>query len=212
MLRLWVINLFNEGVDYYSKEIQSNKTSVVFMIWDTCGNEMEYKILPSNVYKQASAYLIVCSYDNRESFEMIKSWISHVQNYMNYNQRNVNLNSHHMIPIIILINKVDIKQNRLFKITDVNKLIDEFSLNIVVYEVSAKENIRIDYVFEKIANMFTGKSQLNNEGSLNTTGYIDDENLRSSMIDNRKKSFKLKDMDSKYDKDKNKNGSCCSKN
>ena len=206
------MNYLIEGVDYYSKEIVSNKTSVVFMIWDTCGNEMEYKILPSNVYKQACAYLLVCSYDNRESFEMLKSWITHLQYYINHNQRSHNSpNSTHMIPIIILINKVDIKQNRLFKISDVNKLMDQFTLNIVVYEVSAKENTRIDYVFEKIANTYTGKSQFNNEGSLNTTQCLEDDNLRSSLIDKRNKSFKLREKDGLFERDRNKNGSCCSK-
>ncbi len=202
---------FYSGVDYYSKEIASNKTSLVLSIWDTCGDELEFKILPSNVYKIASAYIIVCSYDKRESFEMLKAWILHVQNFVN-NHRNFNsLNTTYLIPLVILINKADIKQNRTFKISDITKLIDEFTMNILVYEVSAKENTKIDYVFEKVAGLITGKLAANNETSLNTTGCLEEENLRGSIEITRKKSFQLKENNGNIDRDKNKNGSCCNK-
>ncbi len=85
-------------------------------------------------------------------------------------------------------------------------------MNIIVYEVSAKENLRIDYVFEKVAGLVSGKVSANNETSLNTTGCLDDENLRSSLQDKRKKSFQLREKDLKYDRDKARNGSCCKKN
>jgi GTPase SAR1 family protein len=63
--------------DYFSKEVISGNTSIVLSIWDTCGSELDLRILPSNVYRVASAYIIVCSYDNRESYDMLKSYEDH---------------------------------------------------------------------------------------------------------------------------------------
>ena len=178
-------------------------------IWDTCGNELELKILPSNVYRVSSAYIIVCSYDKRDSYDMLKNWIMHVQYYLNNNTRNINTpNSAYLIPIIILINKCDLKRDRKFTIKDVHKVANEFTLDILVYEVSAKENSKLDYIFEKVAGFVSGKVSLSNE-TINTTMVEDDE---GSFIDEklrRRKSFKLRE--SKGDRNRGNQGSCCNK-
>jgi small GTP-binding protein len=196
------------GVDYFSKEIVfKTGNSMILSIWDTCGNELDLKILPSNVYKISSAYILVCSYDKRESFDMLKSWILHIQNYFTNNRRNTNnLNSSYIIPIMIIINKCDIKRDRKFSIKDVYKFADDYSLDILVYEVSAKDNTKIDYIFEKAAKLISGRLSLNNE-TVNTTLIDDDDSIFSN--NKRRKSFKLKEL--KSIKSRNKSKSCCSK-
>ncbi len=157
----------------------------------------------------ASAYIIVCSYDRRDSFEMLKSWIMHVQNYLNNNHRSFNnSNTSYLIPIIILINKADIKTNRKFKISDVIKLADEFTMNILVYETSAKDYSKLTTIFDKVAGLVTGRMSMPNDTTINTTA-IDEENLEDANNNlRRKKSFQLKVG---KERGKNKNGSCCNK-
>lgn len=181
-------------------------------MWDTSGTEMEYKILPQNVYKIASCYVIVCSYDIRNSFEMIHSWLKHVQLYLNKSG-----NANPTLPIIILINKLDIKKDkRTFKIRDIIKIIDENNLNIMLYEVSAKENVKLDLVFEKIVGLLTGALSFANEAnSLNRTvieELISNKDLNSTEMINRRRSFQLQGQvrsEVTTDKMAKANKSCC---
>ena len=88
------------------------------------------------------------------------------------------------------------------------KLADEFTLNIVVHEVSAKENNKLDYVFEKVAGLVSGRISMQNESSVNTTA-LEDENGNEENRDysKRRKSFQLKET--KFDREKKTQGSCC---
>lgn len=185
---------------------------MVLSIWDTCGSERDLKVLPSNVYRVASAYVIVCSYDNRESFENLRKWIDHVQNYLlNMNRNTSHLGSNYLIPVVVLINKSDIKKDRKFKISEVISLVDDYALNIIVYEVSAKENNKLDYIFEKLVGFISGKLSMANETSMNTT--ILDDGVNSTIdahAGRRRKSFQLQALkEVKADKERVKQGSCC---
>jgi GTPase SAR1 family protein len=173
-------------------------------IWDTCGNEIELKVLPSNIYKIASAFLVVCSYDNKDSIFNLKSWIEHILSYLNNRNQQT---TYQNIPIIIVINKSDIHpKQRLFKISDVVKITDEYNLNILVHEASAKDNIKIDYIFEKLVVNTNGRVSALNETGLNST--FDNRST------NRRKSFQLnpsftQEIKSPLDRLAKKNGSCC---
>ncbi len=188
---------------------------MVLSIWDTCGSENLVKILPSNVYKVASAFMLVCSYDNRESFESLQTWMDHILKYMKKNKDSIQLSAMHLTPIIILINKCDIKKERTFKISDVISFTDDFTLNIIIYEISAKESIKVDYVFEKVTAMITGKLSVCSETAVNTT-YVDEngntvtvDGTRTFKGDIRRKSFKLQDNTMGQDKLANGQKSCC---
>jgi GTPase SAR1 family protein len=156
---------------------------------------------------------MVCSYDKRESFEMLRNWINHVKNFIISNNRN----SPFFIPIIVMVNKSDIKKERKFKLGEVMKVVDEYDLNIIVYEISAKENTKIDYVFEKVIEFLWGRISLSNDNSLNTT----QDDVCFSVNDNsfrkRTRSFQLKndvslnEERSNYERELFKQGSCCPK-
>jgi len=186
---------------------------LVLNIWDTCGNEIDLKILPSNIYKVSSAYLVVCSYDRRESFDMLKNWIDHVKNFLINDNRNNPLT----IPIIVMVNKSDIKKERKFKLAEVMKVVDEYDLNIIVYEISAKENSKLDYVFEKVIDFLSGRHFSSNDITLNTTQdggcfSVNDNSLRKRTL-----SFQLRndivpnEHRQIFDKASIAQGSCCVK-
>lgn len=195
----------NIGVDYYCKELNSMFGSVVLSIWDTCGSEVQLRILPSNIYKIASAYLLVCSYDIIESLDSLKGWLKHINNYTS----NRNTGNILIIPIVILINKCDIKKDRKFKKQDVMKITEEYNLNILIYEISAKENLNVDSVFEKIAGLITGKISLATESILTIASGENQDTIMSS----RRKSFKLEsnmvEVRATCDRDGKNGTSCC---
>jgi small GTP-binding protein len=199
------------GVDYFTKEIQCQCENTVLSIWDTCGMENELKILPTNIYKVASSFVIVCSYDKKESFDMLKIWIKHIMTYLNNRGTSLAPNNSYLIPIVVLINKCDIKKERKFQINDVLKSVDEFNLNIVIYEVSAKENVKLDYVFEKIVGLINGKISIANECNLNVSceNEVLNTTMMSNMVSNRRRSFQLQEQVAKVDRDKGKQVSCC---
>jgi Ras-related protein Rab-7A len=210
------------GVDYYSKEItigNNTNSTMLLSLWDTSGNELEYKILPSNIYKTAACYIITCSYDSKESMENIKSWIDHILKFQNKNNNNMTQLSTNNHPLIILlINKSDLhSKDRKFKISDVIRIVDEYiNLNISTYEVSAKENKKLDFVFEKIAGVLCGlyNSVTLTEYSLDSTK---ENNLSAGRIRNnndiRRKSFQLQpkivEIFPKNDRESTQHSSCC---
>ena len=142
---------------------------------------------------------------------MLKDLIEHASHYICNNHR-ANM---YLIPILVLVNKCDIKKDRKFKLSEVMKIVDQFDLNIVVYEISAKENIKVDYVFEKIIGHLSGELSLTSDNTHNTThdgGY----SLNENSFRKRTKSFQLKnehfnDIASDFDRELKKQGSCCSK-
>jgi GTPase SAR1 family protein len=179
-------------------------------MWDTSGNELDYKVLPSNIYKIAGSFIIVCSYDKRESLDTLPSWIEHVKKY--FNIRNIQSSNLHLIPVIVLINKCDMKKERKFKICDVAKITDEYNLNILIYEVSAKENIKLDYIFEKVSAILTGSVSILNESALDSTR----ENNMSAGRERKERgrSFQLQkpqqvESFNCKDREAGQGGSCC---
>jgi hypothetical protein len=169
------------------------------------------KILPTNIYKVTSAYVIVCSYDIKESFDMLRKWIDHVSSFISGNFRT----NMYLIPILVLVNKCDIKKERKFKLSDVIKIVDQYDLNIIVYEISAKENIKIDYVFEKIISHLSGKLSLTYDSTQNTT-HDGGNSIGENSFRKRTKSFQLKnenfnDVRGDINRELSKQGSCCTK-
>lgn len=135
----------NSGVDYHSKEFQTNQRNYHLNLWDTNGQEMTLKILPSNIYKNVAGFFIVCSYDNRESLINAKKWFSFLSNYnKETNQK----------PIVLLVNKCDLKMERKFNINSIYQICQE--LNIPYFEVSAKENLNINNSFIKMMEFVDG--------------------------------------------------------
>lgn len=72
------------------------------------------------------------------------------------------------VPIFLLINKCDIKLNRQFKISDVYKKLDGCVFRIFINEVSAKDNVKITYVFNQLIKLTTDKITWSNNETMDT--------------------------------------------
>ena len=69
------------GPDYYHKivDIPNTPHAVNLSLWDTNGEEKELSLLPTKQYIKSNACLIVCSYDNLESYEKLIEWITFIK-------------------------------------------------------------------------------------------------------------------------------------
>jgi small GTP-binding protein len=126
------------GAAFSNKKIKMNNGKEFLLeMWDTAGQERYSALLPM-YYRGAHVVIFVFNLNDVTSFKGIKDkWISII--------KNIELN-----PTIVLVgNKCDL----VHKVNDneINKLLDQNN-NILFQKVSAKKNIGIDKLFEKIIN------------------------------------------------------------
>ncbi len=132
-----------------------------------------------------AAFIIVCSYDQKESFDFLTSLISFLEKILT----NKSTNNILKVPFLVLVNKCDIKTNRQFKLAEVYKTLEGFVSRIFIYEVSAKDNIKIEYAFNQLIKLTTDKMIWPHNISLETTKYTANKFANNDSINNCKKSF-----------------------
>ena len=113
---------------------------IKLQIWDTCGQEM-YRSLIANFYRNASLAMMVYSINSKESFSHINTWIKEVK-----------LQSHPDIKIILIGNKSDLEENRQVTIEDAKEFIKENEISFF-QETSAKTGKNTKEVFEEAAKI-----------------------------------------------------------
>ena len=121
------------GVEFKEKIITINNKNYKLHLWDTAGQE-RYASLTKNFYKHAQGIIFVYDVNNRESFQNLKNWIKNPD----YEKRKVK--------IMIVGNKIDLQ--KVISTNDLEKLASRYSCKYV--EVSAKNNINIDTIFESL--------------------------------------------------------------
>lgn len=137
------------GVDFFNKKfkIQLIKQYLSVSMWDTNGEEINTSILPSKHYTQANAFIIMCSYDNKKSFEMVIEWINFIRKQRE--KANNQLISRTLPTTIVLINKSDIQKKEFYK-EDAMKFIHSFFPTVFISEISIINSNIIQKLFSKI--------------------------------------------------------------
>ncbi len=194
------------GVDFLVKETQYYETPIQLQIWDTNGNDKFTSFLPKHYYRNAKGILLVCSFDDKKSYNDLEMWINNIKEGCD-NCDNV----------VIAVNKTDLDEK--FHCISKNNLEElRRKYNFPVIEVSAKNNIKIDDAFNKLIEIIQGKKTEN----LNKKDTIVSE---KDKIDNKSKitenSVKLRDSyrtsirpnnmdpDDKNNKGISSSGNCC---
>ena len=121
------------GVEFKEKIITINDKNYKIHLWDTAGQE-RYSSLTKNFYKHAQGIIFVYDVNNIKSFQNLKNWIKNPD----YEKRNVK--------IIIVGNKIDLKKE--ISTDDLKRLANRYSCKY--FEVSAKNNINVNSIFESI--------------------------------------------------------------
>ena len=144
------------GIDFYSKEEKINGKNIKIKLWDTAGQE-KYHTLPYSYYKKCDGVLITFDVTNKESFDKIYCWVKTVKE---------NINDKNNTKIVLIGNKIDLKEEREISEDDGKKIAKEYNMNY--YETSAKENIGINELMKDlIKDILNSRLKIKNEKETN---------------------------------------------
>lgn len=139
------------GVEFTSKRIKINNTSIKVQIWDTAGHE-RYRAITNTYYKGSNGCFIVYDITNMQSFENIDKWYTDIEKTAN-----------DAISIVIVGNKCDLENERKVPIEMGKEKAKE--LGACFFETSALSNINIENIFiEIITNIHNKQEKKKEEG------------------------------------------------
>ena len=149
------------GVDFFSKMFKRNTKKYKLQIWDTAGQE-RFNSLITSYFKETTMAVIVFDTTDYKSFKNVKTWIEQYESITD----NLSHTEEYTKPIIIVGNKCDKLEQREVKKADVHKFIDDNFLTADYIEVSAKENLFIEKIYEKILEYCVSLIESNDTATL----------------------------------------------
>ena len=154
------------GVDFFSKTIRYKGRLIKLQIWDSAGQEKFRSLIP-NYIRGSSLIFLIFDISKKDSFEHLNEWITFITNIEKGN-------------IVIVGNKIDLKENRIITKEEAEKFCKE--KNYDYFEVSAKEGININNL------LYTSIASLTIFNSLNTDG-LTKENIIQILFQENLDSF-----------------------
>lgn len=131
------------GVDFYKSLIVKNNNNYKFTIWDTSGQE-KFNSIISSYYRDVGVIIIVFDLTNYNSFLNLRNWLETIEMYETPN----------LIKIIVG-NKCDLEKDRRVDYNEAMEFCKKNRLNYI--ETSAKENINIDKIFNKVVDIIDNR-------------------------------------------------------
>ena len=128
------------GFEFLTYNVKIQDKIIKLQIWDTCGQEM-YRSLISNFYRNASLAMMVYAINSKESFQNINTWLKEVK-----------MQSHPDVKIILIGNKCDLEDNREVTYEEAKKFKEENQI-IFFEETSARTGINAKQVFTQAAKI-----------------------------------------------------------
>ena len=126
------------GIEYRVKMFQYQNYQIKLQIWDTAGQERFHSIT-NNFFHNADGILFVYDITNHDSFEGVKNWIKESKDIGDFYQK------------ILIGNKCDLDNKRKVSLEELSEF--AFEEKITFLETSAKNNINIKEVFNKIVEL-----------------------------------------------------------
>ena len=113
---------------------------VILKIYDTAGQE-RYRTITHNYYQKSDGILLVYSIENKQSFEKITEWLKEIKD-----------NAREEVIVFLIGNKCDLDKNGRNVSKKEGELLAE-KYNIPFYESSAKLDINVKDIFERLAEI-----------------------------------------------------------
>ncbi|XP_047469717.1 ras-related protein Rab-3-like [Penaeus chinensis] len=114
-----------------------------FKYWDTAGQE-RYRTITTAYYRGAMGFILMYDVTNEESFNSVQDWCTQIKTYSWDNAQ-----------VILVGNKCDMEDERVISYERGKQLADQLGLEF--YETSAKENINVKAVFERLVDIICDK-------------------------------------------------------
>ncbi len=126
------------GYDFKFKNLTlKNGKEVRIQVWDTAGQE-RFRTISRAYYKGAHGVILMYDVTNQKTFNNIKRWLEEIKK-----------EASNRICLLLIANKIDMKEERIVSIEDGENLAKDNDLQII--EASAKEDINVSEAFQKIA-------------------------------------------------------------
>ncbi|KAF3829425.1 ras-related protein Rab-3D isoform X1 [Mirounga angustirostris] len=131
------------GIDFKVKTVYRHDKRIKLQIWDTAGQE-RYRTITTAYYRGAMGFLLMYDVANQESFAAVQDWATQIKTYSWDNAQ-----------VILVGNKCDLEDERVVPTEDGRKLADD--LGFEFFEASAKENMNVKQVFERLVDIICEK-------------------------------------------------------
>ncbi len=139
------LNILSHSIEFFGNEI-------IYSLWDV-GAQVYFKRFRQTYYLGTQAAFIVFDLTNKESYENIKQWYAELEEFIGGRE----------IPIIIIGNKYDLKEQRVVTYQDgvqlVNRLSQKPNIKISYIETSALSGENVEDAFTLIAFHYISKSK-----------------------------------------------------
>ncbi|XP_034240089.1 ras-related protein Rab-3 isoform X1 [Thrips palmi] len=131
------------GIDFKVKTVFRHDKRVKLQIWDTAGQE-RYRTITTAYYRGAMGFILMYDITNEESFNSVQDWVTQIKTYSWDNAQ-----------VVLVGNKCDMEDERVISFERGKQLADQ--LGIEFFETSAKENIKVKAVFERLVDIICDK-------------------------------------------------------
>lgn len=131
------------GIDFKVKTVFRHDKRVKLQIWDTAGQE-RYRTITTAYYRGAMGFILMYDITNEESFNSVQDWVTQIKTYSWDNAQ-----------VILVGNKCDMEDERVISFERGKQLSEQ--LGIEFFETSAKENVNVKAVFERLVDIICDK-------------------------------------------------------
>lgn len=131
------------GIDFKVKTVIRNGKKIKLQIWDTAGQE-RYRTITTAYYRGAMGFILMYDVTNEESFNSVQDWVTQIKTYSWDNAQ-----------VILVGNKSDMEAERIVTYERGKQLADQLGLEF--FETSAKENINVQDVFDRLVDSICDK-------------------------------------------------------
>lgn len=152
LIRRFVENDFKEdyistiGVEISKKAIElDEQTKIDFVIWDIGGQSLSMTPYRHRFYEGASAAFIVIDRTRKKSLESIEKWYKEITE-----------SQHTSIPIVIVANKSDLKQEIVVNEEEIKVIAKQFGFHHIITSARTGENVNEAFLY--IAYRFIEKA------------------------------------------------------
>uniref|UniRef100_A0A8C5R9I5 Ras-related protein Rab-3 n=1 Tax=Leptobrachium leishanense TaxID=445787 RepID=A0A8C5R9I5_9ANUR len=131
------------GIDFKVKTVYRHDKRVKLQIWDTAGQE-RYRTITTAYYRGAMGFILMYDITNEDSYNAVQDWATQIKTYSWDNAQ-----------VILVGNKCDMEDERMIAPEKGKHLAEQLGFDF--FEASAKENIQVKQVFERLVDIICDK-------------------------------------------------------
>uniref|UniRef100_A0A1A9WYJ4 Ras-related protein Rab-3 n=1 Tax=Glossina brevipalpis TaxID=37001 RepID=A0A1A9WYJ4_9MUSC len=143
MFKLLIIGNSSVGKTSFLFRYADDSFTSAFVSTDTAGQE-RYRTITTAYYRGAMGFILMYDVTNEDSFNSVQDWVTQIKTYSWDNAQ-----------VILVGNKCDMEDQRVISFERGRQLADQ--LGVEFFETSAKENINVKAVFERLVDIICDK-------------------------------------------------------